>query len=73
VHQVPSLQAVCAHWLRHALSKEEQCSDWAARPLSATQMAYAATDASACLRVLAVMRQDWGERDEEPLHRRVFP
>ena len=55
---VPSLRATCAHWLGDRMSKEEQQSDWAARPLSAEQMRYAALDASMCLRVLDAMETD---------------
>ena len=58
--QAPSLRATCAHWLAHELDKGVQTSDWAVRPLSAEQLRYAATDASACLRVLAAMELDWG-------------
>ena len=64
--QAPSLQAACAHWLLQRLDKQEQCSDWAARPLSEEQAAYAATDATACLRVLDAMEADWGEEEAAP-------
>ena len=71
--QVPSLQATCAHWLHETMSKDEQCSDWGARPLSGEQMRYAATDAAACLRVLEVLQEDWrsDQADAEPLHERL--
>ena len=71
--EVPSLQATCAHWLHDTMCKEEQCSEWEARPLSGEQMRYAATDASACLRVLDVLQEDWGtdQADAEPLHDRL--
>jgi hypothetical protein len=65
--QAPSLQACCEHWLAHRLSKQEQCSDWGARPLSQRQVRYAATDASACLRLLEAMRHDWGGNAGVPL------
>ena len=55
---VPSLRATCAHWLGERMSKEEQRSDWAARPLSPEQMRYASLDASMCLRVLDAMEAD---------------
>ena len=46
-----------------------------ARPLSAEQMRYAATDASACLRVLDALQQDWGAAGQAdaagPLHERL--
>ena len=66
-------QATCAHWLHDAMCKDEQCSEWSHRPLSGEQMRYAATDASACLRVLDMLQQDWGGTDQagaEPLHDR---
>ena len=71
--EVPSLQATCAHWLHDTMCKEEQCSEWGARPLSGEQMRYAATDASACLRVLDVLQEDWGtdQADAESLHERL--
>ena len=70
---MPSLQATCAHWLHETMSKDEQCSDWGARPLSGEQMRYAATDAAACLRVLEVLQEDWrsDQADAEPLHERL--
>lgn len=55
------------------MCKDEQCSEWSHRPLSGEQMRYAATDASACLRVLDMLQQDWGGTDQagaEPLHDR---
>ena len=59
--------------LHEAMSKDEQCSDWGARPLSGEQMRYAATDAAACLRVLEVLQEDWrsDQADAEPLHERL--
>jgi hypothetical protein len=57
--QFPSLAATSEHWLCEGISKEEQCSNWSARPLRPEQVVYAALDASACLRLLAAMREDW--------------
>ena len=34
-----------------AVDKDEQCSDWAARPLRESQLEYAALDALACVRL----------------------
>ena len=51
--QLPSLRATCEAFLGFTLGKEEQCSDWSQRPLSAAQLEYAALDAEACLRVRA--------------------
>ena len=39
------LSATCERWLGRPLDKREQLSDWAARPLSASQTEYAALDA----------------------------
>ena len=47
--RLPSLRDCCATWLRRRLDKSEQCSDWDRRPLSASQLAYAALDASVLL------------------------
>lgn len=69
--QAPSLQATCAHWLAHRVDKQEQCSDWAARPLSLEQISYAATDASACLRLLDAMMADWPDHAAVPLDERL--
>ena len=67
----PSLQAVCHHFLCEVMTKEAQCSDWSLRPLSDEQLSYAGLDASACLRILATMEDDWGEAAEVPLDSRL--
>ena len=55
----PSLQATYMHWLCVSMRKDEQLSDWSARPLSDEQLRYAGLDASACLRILEAMESDW--------------
>eukprot|EP00966_Prymnesium_polylepis_P170292 3936418-Prymnesium_polylepis.1 len=51
----PSLQRVCARTLGVRLDKAEQCSDWARRPLEASQFEYAALDAHVLLEVHDVL------------------
>jgi hypothetical protein len=53
--EMPSLKKVCGQWLFHQMDKQEQCSDWNRRPLSATQVQYAALDAEVLLRLLPAM------------------
>eukprot|EP00578_Thalassiosira_sp_NH16_P011328 CAMPEP_0181114112 /NCGR_PEP_ID=MMETSP1071-20121207/20705_1 /TAXON_ID=35127 /ORGANISM="Thalassiosira sp., Strain NH16" /LENGTH=352 /DNA_ID=CAMNT_0023198191 /DNA_START=50 /DNA_END=1108 /DNA_ORIENTATION=- len=50
---LPGLKTCCSHWMHDgndttswSLSKREQCSDWARRPLSANQLDYAGLDAA---------------------------
>lgn len=54
---VPGLQACAAQYLSqngsYILSKEEQCSDWARRPLRDVQIEYAGLDAAVLLVLLA--------------------
>ena len=52
---MPGLAAVTKHWLRMALNKEEQCSDWDARPLSKRQLEYAACDAAVLIDIAEAM------------------
>jgi hypothetical protein len=66
------LRDVCAHFCAQQMSKDEQTSDWAARPLRAEQLAYAALDASANLRVLDAIESDWGEAALPTLDRRLL-
>jgi len=47
----PSLRRVVARTLGLRLDKEQQCSDWARRPLEREQFVYAALDAEVLLRV----------------------
>jgi len=56
--QLPGLKAVAAEWLGVYLDKTEQCSDWDRRPLSESQMHYAAADAAVMLDIVAAMGID---------------
>lgn len=51
----PGLKSVAATWLGVHLDKTEQCSDWDRRPLSESQMRYAAADATVLLEIAAAM------------------
>ncbi len=46
-----SLRAICARELRAALDKVEQAGDWTCRPLTDSQVGYAALDAEVLLRL----------------------
>jgi len=56
--QMPGLKKVTERWLNQTLDKSEQCSNWDARPLSASQLKYAATDAAVLLDIAAVLPLD---------------
>ena len=51
----PSLKKVCARAIGKRLDKEQQCSDWARRPLSRDQFLYAALDAHVLLEMHAAL------------------
>jgi len=52
------LAKLCRHFLRKALDKSEQISDWSRRPLRWTQLLYAANDAAASLQIyLAAIKE----------------
>lgn len=51
----PGLKAVSEAWLGKTIDKTEQCSDWDLRPLSASQLRYAAIDAAVLLDIVHVM------------------
>ena len=56
---LPGLKACCSYFLRgsgvvnYELSKTEQCSNWAQRPLATSQLGYAGLDATVLLVLLA--------------------
>lgn len=54
-HLLPGLKSVAEVWLGRTLNKKEQCSDWDVRPLSDSQIQYAATDAAVLLDIVAAM------------------
>ena len=57
---VVGLGAACESLLSIAVDKTEQTSDWSARPLTASQLAYAATDASVLIPLAdALGRDSW--------------
>merc|ERR1711865_136890 len=51
----PGLKTVVAKWLDLDLDKTEQCSDWDRRPLSSSQVHYAAADAATLLDLASAM------------------
>lgn len=51
----PGLRLVTATWLGKRLDKDQQCSDWDARPLSAAQVQYAAADAAVLVAIAGKM------------------
>ena len=55
---VVGLGTACASLLSVAVDKTEQVSDWCARPLTASQLAYAATDASLLLSLATALGKD---------------
>ena len=52
----PGLRHACAALLAVELSKDQQTSDWEARPFTAAQLTYAATDASVLLPLFQAAR-----------------
>lgn len=51
--ELPGLQNTIGRYSTIPLSKKEQCSDWASRPLSPSQLEYAGLDAAVLLVLLA--------------------
>ena len=56
----PGLRHACAALLAVDLSKDQQTSDWEARPLTVAQMTYAAADASILIPLYCVARSELG-------------
>ena len=52
------LAAACESLLSMLVDKTEQTSDWSARPLTASQLAYAATDASVLIPLASALGRD---------------
>lgn len=51
--------------LGQPLDKAQQCSDWGARPLTAAQLRYAATDAACLVALLNYFMHCWYQRQEK--------
>ena len=56
--KVVGLAAACESLLSMLVDKTEQTSDWSARPLTASQLAYAATDASVLIPLASALGRD---------------
>jgi 3'-5' exonuclease len=63
IKQDISLKNLALNYLHCDLIKTEQCSDWARRPLSSSQIKYAAGDALILLRLFDAMTCEAAERD----------
>jgi len=59
------LSAVVNANLGRPLEKSQQCSDWGARPLSAEQLRYAATDAACLVALLSYFMHCWYQEQEK--------
>ncbi|CAK0883686.1 unnamed protein product [Prorocentrum cordatum] len=53
--RLPGLKATAESWLGRTLDKSQQCSNWDARPLTASQLKYAVADAAVLLDIAAAM------------------
>ena len=56
--RLAGLGAACEGLLETEMDKTEQTSDWCARPLTASQLAYAATDASVLIPLATALGED---------------
>lgn len=64
----PGLKTVAEAWLGITIDKSEQCSDWDRRPLSVSQLRYAAIDAVVLLDIAQAMGVDSGLAIAEVSH-----
>ena len=62
VRQDISLKSLVLNFLHYDLIKTQQCSDWARRPLSSSQIDYAAGDALILLRLFDAMTYEAADR-----------
>ena len=60
--ELPGLQATIARYSKIQLCKEEQCSDWARRPLTSAQLQYGGLDAAVLLVLVAELMNGAGHR-----------
>lgn len=65
--QTPSLQRACAELMGVALDKGQQRSDWIQRPLTESQLHYAACDAAVLFSLARVLGEDHGLEDGMPV------
>ena len=64
VRQDISLKTLVLNFLHYDLIKTQQCSDWARRPLSSSQIDYAAGDALILLRLFDAMTYEAADRGD---------
>jgi ribonuclease D len=75
------LAALAKHHFDVSLPKDEQRSDWSARPLRENQLVYAAADVTYLVRMAEILeaqlrelgRFEWAEQEFEALMRRTWP
>eukprot|EP00928_Gymnodinium_smaydae_P038213 TRINITY_DN2639_c0_g2_i1.p1 TRINITY_DN2639_c0_g2~~TRINITY_DN2639_c0_g2_i1.p1 ORF type:complete len:795 (-),score=76.53 TRINITY_DN2639_c0_g2_i1:132-2516(-) len=64
---LPGLKGLVANILKRRLDKTEQCSDWSARPLTESQLDYAALDAHCLLQVWEAVKLSIADIDMQTL------
>ena len=64
IRQDISLKSLVLNFLHYDLIKTQQCSDWARRPLSSSQIDYAAGDALILLRLFDAMTYEAADRGD---------